>query len=195
MFSGRFILFTLILAALALWISFQQTTQQPALLDSSLKSTDYSWQLFNSTTWQFDKTQSKQHTITQADSVFYQEATQTSQLSQPRIVISQPDQSLIIRSQQGQTREDSVLELEGQVIITQFDQPYLAIKTGSQNKTLTTEFITYNSNTEEINSNREVVITQATGTTSGTGLQANLKTRQFQLLSNVRGHYTPSTEN
>ncbi|WP_028486066.1 LPS export ABC transporter periplasmic protein LptC [Thiomicrorhabdus chilensis] len=195
MFSGRFILFALILAALALWISFQQTTQQSALLDSSLKSTDYSWQLFNSTTWQFDKTQSKQNTITQADSVFYQEANQTSQLSQPRIVISQPEQTLVIRSQQGKTRADSVLELAGQVIITQFDQPYLTIKTDSQNKTLTTEFITYNSNTEEINSHREVVITQANGTTSGTGLQANLQTRQFQLLSNVKGHYMPSTEN
>ncbi|MDX1347383.1 MAG: LPS export ABC transporter periplasmic protein LptC [Thiomicrorhabdus chilensis] len=195
MFSGRFILFALILAALALWISFQQSTQQSALLDSSLKSTDYSWQLFNSTTWQFDKTQSKQNTITQADSVFYQEANQTSQLSQPRIVISQPEQTLVIRSQQGKTRADSVLELSGQVIITQFDQPYLTIKTDSQNKTLTTEFITYNSNTEEINSRREVVITQANGTTSGTGLKANLKTREFQLLSNVKGHYMPSTEN
>lgn len=195
MFSGRFILFALILAALALWISFQQTTQQSTLLDSSLKSTDYSWQLFNSTTWQFDKSQSKQNTITQADSVFYQEANQTSRLSQPRIVISQPEQTLVIRSQQGQTRADSVLELAGQVVVTQFDQPYLAIKTDSQNKTLTTEFITYNSNTEEINSHREVVITQANATTSGTGLKANLKTRQFQLLSNVKGHYMPYTEN
>ncbi|MDG6773581.1 LPS export ABC transporter periplasmic protein LptC [Thiomicrorhabdus sp. ZW0627] len=192
MLNSRFIFFTLLLSALALWIAFQQNTSTTtASKGSSLQSTDYSWQLFNATTWQLDKTDNHKNTITQAKSMFYQEALKKSELAEPRILISQPQQTLTIRSQSGETYNESKIDLSGNVVITQYDLPYAKVNTQSQNKTLQTEFITYNANTQKISSPKDVTITQPGAITTGTGLKADIQKKQFQLLSNVKGQYDP----
>ncbi len=192
MLNSRFILFALILSALALWIAFQQNTSTSTVSrSSSLQTTDYSWQLFNATTWQFDKTENHKNTVTQATSVFYQESLKKSELSNPRIVIAEPQQTVTISSQRGETYNESQVDLSGNVVITQYDLPYAKITDESQNKTLKTQSITYNASTQQVSSADDVTITQPGAVTTGTGLKADIQKKHFQLLSNVKGQYIP----
>jgi|GEM_PF-6644452 len=189
MLTSRLILLIVILSAFALWFNLEQNTED-TLSSSSLQSTDYSWQLFNSTTWQLNKT-SQQSTIIQSDTLFFDDAAKTSDFTHPRVTLIDEQQTLFIESQQGQTSNNDLFELRGQVSLIQFDQTLSQLNKATQNKTLTTEYITYNSKTEKISSDQAVVITQPSTNLVGTGLEIDLKTDHFQLLSNVKGEYRP----
>lgn len=189
MLNARFIIFTLLLSALALWIGFKQSPSSIQITDSSLKSTDYSWQLFNSTTWQFEKKSEPRHVITQADSVFYQESQKSSDLTHPVITLIEPEQTITIESRSGKTSEESLIELEGDVQLRQYALPIAKIGTTGQNSLLRTEQITYNANTQQAYTDLPVTLTHQENVTSGTGLRADIANRHFQLLSNVKGQY------
>ena len=191
MLNSRLILFVLVLSAFALWFDFQQNTYTDTLGPSTLQSTDYSWQLFNSTTWQFNKELNQHGSIIKANTLFYDEAAKTSDFTEPRITLIEASQTLFIESQSGHSINNNNFELSGQVAITQFEQPIKKLDQALQNKTLTTEHITYNSKTEKISSDQEVTITQPNSILVGTGLEVDLKTNQFHLLSSVKGEYNP----
>lgn len=191
MLNGRLIILILVLSAVALLLSYQHESENGPLYTSSLQSTDYSWQLFNSTTWQLNKTLEQSGSITQTSTLFYNEATRTSVFTKPHITLIEADQTLFIESQTGRSINNSDFELNGQVIFTQHEQPIQTLDQAQQNKTLTTEYITYNSIAETISSDQVVTITQPDAIIIGTGLNVDLKSRHFQLLSDVTSEYRP----
>lgn len=191
MLNGRLIILILVLSAVALLLSYQHESENGPLYTSSLQSTDYSWQLFNSTTWQLNKTLEQSGSITQTSTLFYNEATRTSVFTKPHITLIEADQTLFIESQTGRSINNSDFELNGQVIFTQHEQPIQTLDQAEQNKTLTTEYITYNSIAETISSDQVVTITQPDAIIIGTGLNVDLKSRHFQLLSDVTSEYRP----
>jgi lipopolysaccharide export system protein LptC len=192
MLNRRFILFALLLAAIALWINFQQIRQESTTEEVAIKHSDYSWQLFDSTTWQVDKTDSQHSRVMQAKTLFYQESLRKSELSEPLMLISQPQQTITARSQSGQTLNDSQIELSGQVVLQQYEQAYSKLTPDTRNNTLTSEHILYNADTQQASTPEPVVIRHASGITRGTGLQADLSQKQFRLQSDVSGTYLPT---
>jgi len=185
MLNSRFILFTLVLSAFALWFVFQQTSQKStSSTSSSLQTSGYSWQLFNSITWQVDKTQNQADSIIQADTLFYNETEGRTDFTQPKITLIQPGENLYIQSETGHSVNDDHIEFNGNVVMLQIDKT-------QQNKTLTTQHITYNPNTQLISSDQLVKISQPNLQMTGTGLRADLKNNQYQLLSDVKGEYRP----
>jgi lipopolysaccharide export system protein LptC len=195
MLNSRFVIFALLLAALALWFSFEQTRQPAGIQDSSLKTSGYSWQLFNSTTWQYDKQDEHRLTITQSKSVFYQDNNKQADFEAPKVMVIEPQQTLTLHSVKGQSFDDNRFELNGQVDIRQFNRPFNDIETNHPDKTLKSEHIAYDVRQQLLSSDGDVTITHQQGVTSGTGLMADLKTRHIQLLSNVRGDYNPTNSN
>ncbi len=191
MLNIRFTLFTLILSVFALWFVFQQTAKKAPPASSTLEESGYSWQLFNSTTWQFDKVSNQPGSTIQADTLFYDDAAKSSDFTEPRVTMIQAEQTLFIRSENGHSINDNELELSGKVVLTQFDQPIQQLSQADQNKTLKTEYITYNSETQVLTSDQRVEITQPNATTTGTGLKADIQNRHYQLLSDVQTDYQP----
>lgn len=195
MLNSRLILLVLILSAFALWLNIQHESQNDELSPSTLQSTDYSWQLFNNTTWQLDKSGSQNGSIVKSSTLFYDEAAKTSDFTQPQITLLEPNQTLFIESETGQSLNNQVFQLRGQVVVNQveqsIDQLNPATHSSTQNKTLKTEYITYNSQTQKITSDQPVSITQPNADFSGTGLEIDLKTNHIQLLSAVKGELRP----
>lgn len=191
MLNSRLILLILLLSGFALWLSFKQSPHSDTLGPSTLQSTDYSWQLFNSTTWQFDKVNNQPGPIIKSTTLFYDETAQTSDFTHPFITLVKPEQTLTIEAQYGRSTDNNYFELNKDVVLIQFDQTIKKLDQSRENKTLTTEYITYNSMTEKIYSDQFVTITQPNANTSGIGLDANLNTQQFQLFSNVKSEYRP----
>ncbi|MBN2866447.1 MAG: LPS export ABC transporter periplasmic protein LptC [Thiotrichales bacterium] len=196
MLNSRLILLILVLSAFALWFNVQQEDQDDALTPSTLQTTDYSWQLFNSTTWQFNKDNNLNSAIIQSETLFYDEAAKTSDFTLPQLTLIEPNQTLFIESQAGRSSDNQIFELSGKVIMTQLEHPLDKPQTdsASQNKTLKTEHITYNSITKKISSDQAVSITQPNSHFTGIGLDVDLTTRHFQLLSDVKGEYHPQMD-
>jgi len=192
MLKSRFILFSIALSAFALWFVLQQTSQKDVASTSTLQSTNYSWQIFNSTSWQFDKQLNEAGPIIQTKTLFYDESAKKSDFTEPRIISAKSDQTLFIKSQTGQSMNDSDIKLNGDVVMIQFEKPISQLEQTQQNKTLKTEYITYNSTTEKISSDQRVEITQASSLMTGTGLEVDVKNNRYQLLSDVEGEYRPT---
>lgn len=173
-------------ALIALAINSHQNFQSESAQPAAHKKLGYSWQIFNSTSWQLDKTAPKQKQVyLKADAVFYQNKTKQSHFTQPYIIQQKPDNIVFVRSEKGDSREDAIINLTGQVKIDSY-----STKT-KENKTLKTEQITYNSQTELLNSS---VFTELIGPDmriSGTGFTANLKKDTYDFKSNVKTYYQP----
>lgn len=191
----RIILYSLGLAVLALWITKQQESQQQTP-DLPTPENSYNWQSSESTTWKINRNKPNQQTTMQTDTWRYQEATKQSDFTNPVITHTQTDSVVIITSQQGQTSNDENIRLSGNVIIkkTTIDpsSANATIENKTPNSILRTEYITYNANKGELETDARVVITEPHGTTTATGLKANLETGQYQLLNDVHGIYNPN---
>lgn len=192
----RIIFYSLGLAVLALWITKQKESQQNTSNLPMASENSYNWQSSESTTWKINRNEPHQQTTMQTDIWRYQEATQQSEFTNPVITHTQTDRFVIITSQQGQTSNDENILLSGNVIIKQTTIDPLSANTTIENKTqnsiLRTEHITYNANKGELETDAKVVITEPHGTTTATGLKANLETGQYQLLNDVQGTYNPN---
>ena len=195
MLNSRLTLLVLILSAIVLWLNIQHESQHDELSPSSLHTTNYSWQLFNTTTWQLDKSGNLSGSIVKTSTLFYDEAAKTSEFTQPKITLLEPDQTLFIESQTGQSLHNQIFQLRGQVVVNQvehsIDQLNPPTHSSTQNKTLKTEYINYNSQTQKITSDQLVSITQPNADFSGTGLEIDLKNNHVQLLSGVKGELRP----
>ncbi len=191
--SVRIILFSLILAVLALWITTQQDTQQQNPQNTQVTAESFSWQATESTTWKINRNDPNQQTTLQTESFRYHETSKQSDFTHPVITRSQPDSVVIIKSQQGQSLNDEIITLSGNVIIKQISTKISTTDTQQPNKTqnsiLSTEHITYNANSGELHTDAKVTLTQPNGSTTATGLKANLETGQYQLLNDVQGIY------
>lgn len=186
--NSRYLLSALLLAALALWISFQQTTRTARPADSALQQSGYSWQLFNSITWQYSADNPQRLTITQANSVFYDDSRKQANFDQPYLILIEPQQTLTLQSRSGQSLEERLFNFKGEVIARQYNN---TPNHAQPAKTLQSEALTFDAQTQRLQSDLAVTLTHEQGITTGTGLRADLKNQHIQLLSNVRGDYNP----
>jgi LPS export ABC transporter protein LptC len=191
--SVRIILFSLTLAVLALWITTKHYAQKQSTQSSQVNADSYSWQSIDSTTWKINRNEPNQQTTLQTKSFRYHESLKKSDFTQPIITHSQPNNVVIITSQQGQSLKDELITLSGNVIIKQISTES-ALPEGqqgnkTQNSILSTEHITYNASNGELQTDAKVLLTQPNSSTTATGLKANLETGQYQLLNDVQGIY------
>ena len=191
--SARIILFSLILAVLALWITTRQDVQQRSAQNTQVNADSFSWQSTDSTTWKINRNEPNQQTTLQTEHFRYHDITKQSDFTQPVITHLQPDNLVIIKSQQGQALDDEFITLSGNVIIKQMSTASTSSEAPQKNKTqnsiLSTEHITYNANKGELQTDAKVTLTQPNGSTTATGLKANIETGQYQLLNDVQGTY------
>lgn len=146
----------------------------------------YSWQVFDSNSWQIDKASpKKEQTFSIAKAIHYQDKTKISQFSKPFSIQQTPTSLLLIQSDKGKSEQDSIIHLSGKVKIYRYS------KKDQENKTLKTEKITYNSEKQTLVSPVFTELTDSKTMISGTGFSANLKQNQYQFKSNVKTLYTP----
>lgn len=147
---------------------------------------DYSWQVSKSTSWQVNKQQTEQkQTLIYARMVNYDNQTKRSTFVEPAIIEASASEILFVNSQRGSTSNDQVIELRNQVIIHSFDMA------AEENKTLRTEQITYNTETETATSQVFTELYKPGFRISGTGFEANLKQEKYTFKSDVKTFYQP----
>ncbi|WP_024851298.1 LPS export ABC transporter periplasmic protein LptC [Hydrogenovibrio kuenenii] len=146
----------------------------------------YSWQIFNSTSWQINKnTPNAEQTYLVAKTINYQNQTKQSQFAMPFSIQEKPTSLLIIHSKKGTSQNDEVIHLQGKVRIDSISLP------DHKNKTLKSEQITYNSQTELLVSPVFAELTTPDVIVTGVGFSANLKQDQYKFESNVKTLYQP----
>lgn len=188
--SKRLSLFLIFISTIiVLIIAFKQSTTytKPTPIVQSLTQ-DYNWQAFNTTTWQLDKTPLNQkQDIIFTKSIHYQNKNEVSSFIQPHFIqITDNDQLYILDSKRGETIDKNTISLEGQVQLHHF-----FVKNPEQNKTLKTEQISYNTETELLSSPDETEISQPHLTIKGKGFEANLTTGEYHFFSGVKTIYIP----
>lgn len=183
----KFVLIALGLAAVTLWITQQQSNDQTQTAQST-PALSYSWQSHHSTTWQIDRQTSHKQTLIYTQQMNYQDASKRSDFILPNVLLLDSQQRTQIQSQHGFSEQNQLIHFKQDVVIHQ-NNP---LETG-QNKTLTTQSITYNAQTNVVSTDAPLVITWPQGRLSGTGLNANIETGNYQILSQVKGVYQPQT--
>jgi LPS export ABC transporter protein LptC len=194
--SVRIILFSFILAILALWITSRQGAQPQDAQNPQVNADNYSWQSTNSTTWKINRNEPNQQTTLQTKHFRYYETLKKSDFTQPIITHSEANNVVIIKSERGQSLNDELITFSGNVIIKQIRSESAPSKRQQDHKTknsiLNTEHITYNASNGELETDAKVLLTQTNSSTTATGFKANLETGQYQLLNDVQGIYYPN---
>jgi len=189
----RITFLTFVLSLATLWVIDQQDQQSTPSPTSLSKEETYSWKSSQSTSWKIERDQPGQQTSIQTETWRYLESTKQSHFTQPVITLTKPDRVTVIRSQRGESQNDEIITLSGDVVITQ-NAPITSNnkQPSTQNNTLKTQNITYNASLGELNSHDTITITNSNGVTTGVGLKANLESGHFQLMSEVKGTYYPN---
>lgn len=199
----RILLFALVLGAIALWITNQQPATSDILSQQAKKPLSYSWQAIQTTVWNLNPAEPEKQSIIQAKSILYKDFEKKSEYLQPRVELMDKKTISTLQSESGDSQEDNVLNFKNNVVITQranttADSTSQADKTDNKTDskphntfTLTTDFISYNLQTNQLSTDAKVTIKQYNGQTTGTGLKANLKTTDLELLSDVKSTYYP----
>lgn len=190
---------TFITAAAVLVIAFKQTGTSSTTSENDVKNKlqDYSWQIFHSTSWQIDKAKAQsEQTVVYADAFHYHNDTQISQFTRPFITRYKTDEIITIESQQGQTRNEEQIDLAGQVQLQSFTPPTdpKPFQPPLKNKTLTSEQISYNSQTSLLTSDVLTQIEEPNLTISGVGFEANLDQGVYRFFSQVKTYYDPNEQ-
>ncbi|MDX1353078.1 MAG: LPS export ABC transporter periplasmic protein LptC [Thiomicrorhabdus sp.] len=180
---------SLLLATIALWITDRQSQTTREVSDQKKPELAYSWQASNTTLWNLSPQQDAEQTILQAKSILYKENEKKSEYLQPHIERIDPDSYTQLTSEYGESFEDTILTFTNNVVVIQ--KTLHQSTTSPQPTTLNTERLNYNLQTNELTTDAKVLITQYNGQTSGTGLKANLKSSELELLSDVKGTYYP----
>ncbi|WP_029406987.1 LPS export ABC transporter periplasmic protein LptC [Thiomicrorhabdus sp. Milos-T2] len=192
----RVILFTLLLASVALWITNQQTQSLATKPIDKPKSLAYSWQAEDTKIWKLSPQEPNQQTIIEAHNIHYQEQLKKSEFSAPVIQVINNNTLTKLTSKTGESINDNLVSFYGDVKIVQ-SSIQSSIQSSTQSNqtqsTLKTSSLSYNTKTNQIYSDEKVFITQYNGQTTGTGLRANLNTSEFQILSDVKGTYNPQS--
>jgi len=182
-----------IAAVIVLIIAFKQSVnrESPSVQTKPIALT-HSWQIFQSTSWQISKhSPSTKQTVIYADEVFYQNQTKQSRFKNPYIIQDKEDTAYTIKSLQGETLNDQIVHLNGKVVIHTIEK-----QPDSENKTLKSEQISYNTLSETLTSRVYTEIIEPNLTVSGIGFKANMTTGKYRFLSDVKTLYQPQkTEN
>jgi len=179
-----------LLSVTALLIAFKQTqheTTDTAILSQAtpIKPT---WQLYETTSWQIPAPSNgqKQQTAVYANEIQYHKKTQQSFFKSPFIIDYRIDNRTSLSSQLGKSLDDQTLIFNGNVKVL------VRNKNDSQeNKTLTSEEISYNTLTKQITSQVFTQMTQANLTISGTGFKADNGLGTIEFISDVKTRYQP----
>jgi len=185
----KIILLTLLLASIALWITNQQSSQVAEPKIQQTLQPAYSWQATDTKIWQVKRSEQNQQTIIEAESILYQEQTQSSQFTKPQVQLIDGEQITQLNSQTGRSVNEQVITFEKDVIIKQTEPGQVSPTT------LLSEHLEYNTVTNRLSTDQKVSITQYNGQTTGVGLSADLGTSEFTLYSNVKGQYDPNKMN
>lgn len=177
----RLILFTIVLALLALFATLKPTSEQQPSQRTLLQQDD--WQLMNSQNWQIDRQNPaeqrylKAHLIRQQQDDVY--------LDQPKLLISKPDQLTTLQSKHAHIHKETLFEFNGNVVINNhFVDP-------QQNTQLNTDAILYNQMLEQLTTDHAVTLRAHQSTTTGVGLMFDIKQQHIQLHSEVKTVYVP----
>ena len=188
----RIVVYAFLLSSAALWFNAQQSGNSQLDANQIKAKQTYSWQSTESTTWQIDRQQPDQQTTIKTDTWRYQETSKQSHFTQPVITLINDHNVTTITSQQGQSQNDNIISLSGDVVMTQKSDS--ATPNQTQLSTLKTDQITYNASQGELSSSDSITINHPSGTTTGQGLKANLQSGSYHLLSNVKGTYHTESE-
>ncbi len=183
-------LFIFLAAMATVFISLKQITPTS---DSDIPEEilDYSWQIFNTQTWQQNPQDLTSQTYIKAHRIHHQDEHKTTFFTQPFVIRTTLEHTHTIQSQQAELTQETKLSFLKNVVIKRYPTNKLD-NNQPQNKTLLTEKITYNTETQQIYSPLLVVMKQPQTRMSGIGFKANLQTGNFQLLSNVKTHHEPN---
>lgn len=173
-----------VLSISLLLINTQQNFLQPSSKTQSERpKLTYSWQIFDSTTWEVNKnTPEVQQTYLTAKAIHYQTDSKQSDFTTPFSIQHKPNQTLFLRSQKGISQNDQTIKLQGNVQIESTTK-------NKENKSLQTEQITYNSQTEQLVSHVFTKLKTPDLIITGVGFSANLKQDQYKFESNVKTQY------
>lgn len=187
----RALILIITLGVLTVWITNQQSTSSKTEETSKPVDLGYSWQATQTTIWNISPLEKDKQTILEAQRILYKDTEKKSEYLQPTVQLIDKETNITLTSKTGESIEDTVLYFKNDVVITQVN----TTNTSEHNNktTLQTDQIHYNLQTNQLATDAKVVITQYNGQTIGTGLKANLKTSELELLSDVSGTYYPQT--
>lgn len=178
-----FILFALV----ALILGFKQMTYQTQSTQISPKPLEnYSWQMFDSTTWVLNPSA---QTLVKADAIYFQEQSQIAEFTNPQILQLTPDKTTRIQSQFATSVGKNEIRFNGQVKMQSS-----TTNDKAANKTLTTEQITYNNVSQQLSSPVKVTLQAPQVFISGVGFDGNLVQGNYQFHSQVTTFYQPTKE-
>lgn len=184
-------IFLFLLSVIALLIAFKQTqhNNDGTTLDTQEVTIKPTWQLYESTSWQIPPSSQAQtqQTAVYANEIQYHKKARQSFFKSPFIIDDRPDNRTSLSSQLGQSLNDQTLIFNGNVKVLVRDKA-----DPKQNKTLTSEEISYNTESKQITSQVFTRLTQANTTISGTGFKANNGLGTIEFLSDVKTRYQPS---
>lgn len=185
-------IFLFLLSVIALLIAFKQTqhNNDGTTLDTQEVAIKSTWQLYESTSWQIPPSSQAQtqQTAVYANEIQYHKKARQSFFKSPFIIDDRPDNRTSLSSQLGQSLNDQTLIFNGNVKVLVRDKADT-----KQNKTLTSEEISYNTESKQITSQVFTRLTQANTTISGTGFKANNGLGIIEFLSDVKTRYQPSS--
>ncbi len=155
------------------------------------KASDYSWQFFNTQTWQQNPQDLTRQSYIRAEVIRHQREENITYFTQPFIILTTLEHSNVIESQQAFLNPENDMTFLKDVVINRFST-IVSNNKQPQHKTLLTQKITYNNETQQVFTSQPVVIKLPQTKITGTGLQANLQDRHFNLLSNVKTIHEPN---
>lgn len=194
---ARYLVFILILAVAALWFSnLDKFNYAPPVKVEQPK--DYSWQAHQTTVWTLtpnaanntNSQQSVAQTVVVAEQVKYQENGKLSQFTKPHAYQLNKQNLTQIQSQKARGEKDNSIEFIDQVKLTQNQA-----ESSQQNSTLTqltTERLNYNVDQQKAYTDELVNIKSDITTSSGVGLEADLKNQTFTLKNQVNTVFNPA---
>lgn len=171
-----------------LTIAFKQSVNRdsPSVQTKPLALT-HSWQIFKSTSWQVPKLDpGTKQTVIYSDEVFYQNKTKQSRFKNPYIIQDKEKSAYTIKSQKGHSVNDQIVHFNGNVVIQMIEK-----QTPSENKTLKSEQISYNTLSETLKSKVYTEIIEPDLMISGIGFRANMASGNYRFLSDVKTVYQP----
>ncbi len=190
----------LITTVMAVFIILKQNYREPQTKETQPpEELKYSWQIFNSQTWQQNTQDLSRQIYLTSTVINYQAEKNLTQFAQPFVIISSLENIHVIQSQQAFLANETELTFLNDVIINRYPRKLSAkssteslTTTETQNKTLLTDKITYNTATQRIHTLLPVIIKLPQTKLSGTGFEADLQTGHYQLLSAVRTFHEPN---
>lgn len=184
----RIILLTLLLATIALWITNQQTQSSSTTETSMSQPLPYSWHAVDTTIWKIVPNEQDKHTVIHAEKIYYKDKLKKSEFTYPSVQIIEKESITNLSSLKGESTNDEIITFNDKVIITQTSMTKTS-EGSPNNTTLSTQSLSYNTQTNHAYTDAKVFIKQYNGETSGTGLKADLTNSEFELFSDVKGTY------